>query len=221
MEVVGIEPMFDKVSLLRYLLKMKHRKYPEKVKILISRSQNPYLFPELKIPVSTAKYWIQIKYHNFFDSSQANQNYELRKLKEENRELKRRIHLIKKVQTHANLTIKHKYISDLKTKELIINTIKKYKGRKSLTSALNDIDLTTSRYKRWSKEIRNNEQNPSLHSYKQKHPRSLTINEFHLLCFLYTSPKYFHYPLYSLSLKARRLNLLNISPATWSKYAKQ
>lgn len=223
MEVVGIEPLFDKVSLLRYLQEMKHRKYSEHIKESISKSKNPYLFPELNIPVSTAKYWIKTKQHLGRTATQESKHTitkkEFKRIKEENRELKRRIQLIKQVNKLLGFDLKNRHIKDLETKEQVISTIKSSLGRKSLTSALEDINMSKSRYKRWNKELKLHVCHPP-QEYLQKHPRALTFNEFNTLCELYTSEKYFHYPLYALSIKARRENLINASPATWSKYAR-
>lgn len=36
-----------------------YKKYDLKIKKLIARSRNPYLFPELEIPRTTANYWIK------------------------------------------------------------------------------------------------------------------------------------------------------------------
>ena len=37
-----------------------YQRYPEAVKIQVGRTRNPYLFPEYKIPRTTANYWIKI-----------------------------------------------------------------------------------------------------------------------------------------------------------------
>ena len=42
---------------------MRYKKYPHYAKVLISKTKEVNLFPELKIPETTARYWINSKYH--------------------------------------------------------------------------------------------------------------------------------------------------------------
>jgi len=43
--------------------KMGNRKYDQKTMFPVSKSKNPNLFPELKIPRTTANYWIKNEIH--------------------------------------------------------------------------------------------------------------------------------------------------------------
>lgn len=38
---------------------LKYRHYPDAVKLEVAKANNPYHFPELEIPRTTALYWIK------------------------------------------------------------------------------------------------------------------------------------------------------------------
>ena len=207
---------------------MGYRTYDHQVKFLISKSGDPRLYPELCIPISTAKQWIKIKYHlrkNKIEFT-VNGNHsrilksEIKKLKEEIRECKR----ISKVQRHVykkmEISPSAKSINSRLCREEIVKYIQENKGRTGVYNTLKEIDLSISRYKRWRKELYDSRKRiPPLEGYYQVHPRSLTKSEFNTLTELYTSPQYFHFPLHALVSYARKSNLLHCSPSTWRKYA--
>lgn len=206
---------------------MTYKKYAHSVKYLISKSGNPYLFPELKIPLTTAIYWIDNKYHlNFTENACGNlltKSYQnkIRSLEDKNRELRRRIEIVKQVHLKLNLTLSKKHVKDFELRKEIIELIYKMKKRSSIISVLKDIDLSKSRFTRWKREIRNYQKMHQINiDYKQSTSRSITKEEFHAIKELYTNPSYFHYPLYALCEMAKRDNLVYSSPATWRKYAR-
>ena len=208
---------------------MRYKRYDERTKILISKSKNPYLFPELNIPVSTAKEWIKKRLHLKLKYQPIDRETLkvtlLRKenelLKDEIRELNRRVSLLKLVAKALGSNISSIRITDSIKRNKVVNLIQKHKGRKSIRSALNDLDITFSKYKRWSKEIfdRRNFTN-DIEKYRQFHQRSLSVSELKILLSMYEDPKLFHLPLHALSTLARRLDLVHCSTRTWSKYAK-
>jgi hypothetical protein len=140
---------------------MRYKRYNERAKILVSKSKKPYLFPELNIPVSTAKEWIRKRLHLKLKYQPIDQETLkvtlLRKenalLKDEIRELNRRVSLLKLVTKILGTNISSIRITDSIKRNKVVNLIQKHKGRKSIRSALNDLDITFSKYKRWSKEI--------------------------------------------------------------------
>ncbi|MBK24683.1 MAG: hypothetical protein CME70_11865 [Halobacteriovorax sp.] len=208
---------------------MQYKKYDEKTKVLISKSKNPYLLPELNIPVSTAKGWIKKRLHLKLKYQPIDQETmkvtilrkENAQLKDEIRELKRRIELLNSVQKATKTTLKKLRINDPLVRFKIIKLIQKHKGRKSLRSALNDLSMSFSKYKRWNKEITDRKNYISdINKYRQNHQRSLSPTELRSLLNLYQNPAYFHLPLHAISTLARRLDLVHCSPRTWTKYAR-
>lgn len=197
---------------------MKYAKYDQKTIYLVSKTKNPNLFPELNIPRSTAKYWIRSKQHLKFKiqkevvSSRDNVlKSENKELKDEKRRLKKELHIIKSYISILSKNDLIKSTADSSTRFQIIQVIRNNRGRNSIRKVLKSLKISFSTYKRWAKD------DPSIHphtKYIQKTCRSLTASEVSDLQKLYMNKSLFFYPLHALSTKAKRDELLYVSPRT-------
>ena len=181
---------------------MRYKKYPHYAKVLISKTKEVNLFPELKIPETTARYWINSKYH-LGNSNKIDENLEIQKLKsiikkykEENRELKNRIKLIKMIQNVCKLSLDKKHVQDYEKRKRIIELIYTHKKRTSLRTLLDDLSISFSRFKKWNKEIVDYEKfHNEPKKYYQSSSRAITYQEFLVIKKYYTDPNLFHLPL--------------------------
>jgi putative transposase len=199
-------------------------KYDIRVKYLISKTKNPKLFPELQIPVSTAKYWIKQRIHltlsHSLEKSKSTQLLKLKKenlnLRKENKNLRIKLRIIKQIQRILNFSPTTK---DIDVKKRVVSLIKENKKQIGVYKTLKDLNISISKYKRWRKEISLSNSQKLKNVYSQNHPKSLTSDEIRMLKKLYTSKKLFHFPLEALSVYSKKQNLLHCSTATWRKYA--
>lgn len=203
---------------------MKYANYDQKTIYLVSKTKNPKLFPRLKIPRSTAIYWIRNKKHlnlkiheNESSSESVALRTQLEDLRCEIRELKNEL---KTIRTYLSIMSRNKLIRtpESATRYQIVQAIRNNRGRNSIRKILNSLEVSFSTYKRWAKEdpvIQNSKE------YTQTTSRSLTEAEVRNLRHLYLDKSLFFYPLHALSTKAKRDQLLFVSPRTWQKYVKK
>jgi transposase InsO family protein len=200
---------------------MKYAKYDQKIIYLVSKTRNPNLFPELKIPKSSAKYWIRNKQHLKLKPQKNAESLDTMALKSKinclKKEKRKQMNELRTLKAYISILTKKKLIkcpSEL-TRFQIIQTIRNNRGDNSIRKVLNSLQVSFSTYKRWAK-IRPAIQNSK--SYIQSTSRSLTEKEVKKLKDLYLDRSLFFYPLHALSTKAKRDRLLYISPRTWQKY---
>jgi len=194
-----------------------YRRYPQEVKKAVIQSKNPNLFPQLKIPRTTALSWIYSDTHPQEDvlSDEVFHN----KIKQLEYELKKekalRI-LIQKAKNIFPYDFKKKRVKNKNKKEQIVHLLKETLKYHRLNTCLNSIGLSKSTYLRWNSEI-----NRCKHTgfrCKKRTYNQLTDQEIMTMWHFVTSSKYSHFPLYSLHLHAQNLGQLFCSLDTWNKY---
>ncbi len=198
-----------------------YRRYPLAVKGEINRTGNIYLFPNLKIPRTTAQYWISRKSNHDkenileLESAQKSRaNYLELELKKE-RAL--RI-LLEKVRRIFPYDFNERNVKSKSSRAQIICAIKDCHKLHSINFCLAIIGLTKSRYQRWSSEISfcKKAQKPC----GKRAPSQLTHREVQLMKSFITSKKFAYMSISSLHLFAQRTSTLFCSIDTWYKYTK-
>lgn len=138
---------------------MTYGRYEDRVKYLVSKSRNPKLFPGLKIPRTTANYWIKNKVHlkirpKEWDNRQSEVELlrsKVQKLREENYILKLERNTLRSYLRILKRNQLIKNISDPKVKAAIVLLIKGCKSRSSIRKVLDLCSISLSQYKRWRK----------------------------------------------------------------------
>lgn len=203
---------------------MRYAKYDQNTIFMVSKTRNPKLFPRLRIPRSTANYWIRSRQHlkiKIQTNGRSPKN-ELQKamFKKLNLEIKKTRHELQTIRSYLQLLKNNDLIkqpSCPKARFQIVQIIKNNRGRNSIRKILNSLMISFSTYKRW---VKAESEIQSKDNYTQRTCRSLTGTEISNLSMLYTSSSLFFYPLHALSTKAKIDRQLFASPKTWQKYIK-
>ena len=207
----------------------QHRtKYDHRIKQAIAYSGNINLFPNIKIPVSTAKDWVKKGVPEVIELSSSDHielakllilKKELEKLKAENKLLKSMILIKNKVHQKMGIDISKTRNIGYDQKKDIIYILENNSLNISNNELFKFIGFTKNRFQNWKKEIKAKDLTTRL-SYIQTHSQSLTESEFKKMKSLYENKKYSHYSIEALHYFAKRNNLLHCSIGTWYKYAK-
>jgi putative transposase len=194
----------------------KYRTYPDSVKLEIARCSNPHMFPELKIPRTTALYWIEKSARVEKNAPGLLESERIQKLQDE---IDRQSTLLKLV-VRVRMIYPHgfssrKTVSRIK-RRLIIEAIQEASQISLIDDCLTYIRLPKSRYAQWLSEFFLCQND--LGSCDQRLPHQLTAVEIQTMRRLVMSTKYSHIPLHSLCLFAQRSSLLFCSVDSWYKY---
>lgn len=196
-----------------------YRKYPEAVKREVSRTKNVYLFPDLKIPRTTAQYWVK-RQKPFGTAEVVDIEYAYKKKAEFlERELAKekalRI-LLETVRKVFPFDFRIKKLKNKQARAQIIAAIQECLSFHKVSHCLDAIGLPESSYRRWASEI-------SL-CQKAKSPcgrrkaTQLTEDEIAAMKKFVLSKKHAHVSITSLHLLAQRMGELFCSLDTWYKY---
>ena len=201
----------------------KYSTYDPRVKALIVQTKRTDLFPQLKIPRTTALHWIKQGYESedpLLDSlaetvtELSQQQVETQKLLLES---KATTQLLRSVYETLGYRLVYKRISSDETRNRILSANQLAMKNARRKSCLEVLGMTLSRYKRWKREKRGCELLEIKFCPKQS-PNQLTFTEIQLMREFITSPKYSHFPVRSLMFYTRRKGLLFCSYSTWRKY---
>jgi hypothetical protein len=137
----------------------KYGSYSPWIKAAIANSGKPDLFPDLKIPRTTAKHWIMQGFviEDQIDSNAAATNALLEDLANTRQELlasRALIKLLKSVFETMGFKLRWKHIDSRKTRDKILEAIATAMTETHLNVCLEHLDLSLSRYKRWNREKR-------------------------------------------------------------------
>ena len=195
-----------------------YRKYPEAIRLQIIRAKNPYLFPELKIPRTTANYWIRSSAEAPPPVSTEEDLLEkrVRSLTTEIGALKSLTALVEKVRVLAPSGFKDARIPSKPIRKQIIDAVLNAVKLNKVSVCLRLVGLSKSTYSRWVAEFFLCE---SLNKICfQRRPQQLRLDEIKTMERLVTSKKYSHFSISSLCLWAKREGLLVCSVDSWYKY---
>lgn len=196
-----------------------YRRYPENVKDEVARTNNIYLFPDLKIPRTTAQYWVKKQKHlrrsraeNLDSIYKKKTEYLLQELEKE-KALRTLLETVRKVFPYD---FREKYLKSKIGREQIIFAIRRCLKFHKLSQCLGAIGLSKSSYQRWASEI--------AFCSKTKIPCErrkacqLTELEISVMKKFVVSKKYAHISVASLHLLAQRNGELYCSIDSWYKY---
>ena len=195
----------------------RYRTYPETVKRAVASSRNPYMFPDLNIPRTTALHWIK-QSSSHFEKVDIDAIYEhkIKNLEEELRKERALRELIEKVRKIFPYHFNKKRVRLREHRRLIVHAVQKCMAVHKTSTCLTAISLTKGTYYRWSSEVTSFEKSKTNLSHKS--PSSLTDIEVIRMKRFVTSKKFAHLSLSSLCLLAQRRGELFSSPETWRKY---
>ena len=182
-----------------------YRQYSHKIKRMIVKSKNPNLFPELRIPRSTAYHWIRhgvrrpygiIKTDDIGKNTNPYSETTLKALSLIMKTMSSSIemgHLADDEKLEIRLALKAGYLKNY------LNASQANQLRNQLYSCPKAYDgLCIKRY-----------------------PVKITVTEFTEMKKFYESSSYAHMPVCSLAILAKRKGIVNCSPQTWYRYAKK
>ena len=196
-----------------------YRRYPEIVKEEVARSGNVYLFPDLKIPRTTAQYWVKKKkYQRAPNVVQIESVYKRKSefLAEELAKEKAMRELLETVRKVFPYDFRAKQLRNKVSRAQIVAAIRKCLQYHKLSHCLDAIGLSKSSYLRWFSETSPCRNSTSL--CERRKPLQLTSDELATMKKFITSKKYAHISIASLHLLAQRTGELFCSLATWYKY---
>ena len=196
-----------------------YRSYSEIVKDEDAGTGNVYLFPDLKIPRTTAQYWVkQKKYSNFSSVVEFESVYKRKSefLIEELAKEKAMRELLETVRKVFPYDFRSKNLKNKLARSQIINAIRECLKYHRLSHCLNSIGLSKSAYQRWSSEINFCKKTKGL--CERRKASQLTSDEVATMKRFVTSKKFAYISVSSLHLLAQRTGELFCSVDTWYKY---
>jgi transposase InsO family protein len=200
-----------------------YRRYPNEIKEEIARSGNIYLFPELKIPRTTAQYWTrnerEKRLHTStekLDSIYKQHADHLKHELEKERALRRLLETVRRLFPHDFRT---RVLKMRSSRAQIITAIKECLNFHKLSTCLQAIGLSKSAYLRWASELSFCKRTQSICDRRKSN--ELTEDEVRTMKHLVTARKYAHISVASLHLLAQRMGQLFCSIDTWYRYIRR
>jgi putative transposase len=193
-----------------------YRQYPENIKLEVARSANPYLFPELKIPRTTALYWISNSKKLKEYSSPSVESKRTKQLSTEVERLQILLRLVRQVRAIFPHSFTSEETITRPHRKKIVRAILNAAQTNRIPDCLSAIGLSRKLYAQWLTEFFLCES--EIGKCDQRKPNQLTTYEIQTMRQLVTSNRYSHVPINSLYLLAQRKNLLFCSLDTWYKY---
>jgi len=198
---------------------LRYRSYSDVVKDEIAKTKNVYLFPDLKIPRTTAQYWVK-KQRSFrsadvieIESVYKKKSEFLAEELEKEKAMRRLLETVRKVFPYD---FQFKQLKNKQYRAQIISAIQECSKLHKLSHCLNSIGLTKSTYRRWASEITlcNKVRSPC----ERRKAMQLTSDEIMKMQRFVTSKKYAHISISSLHFLGQRTGELFCSIDTWYKY---
>ncbi len=194
----------------------KYRRYSESIKLEVVRTENPYRFPELEIPRTTALYWIKKSTDLEKHSGEMVESERVRKLHQEVERQRYLLELVSRVRSifpYGFAT--DKTVSRPKRKQ-IVQAIQIAAEFNRIRDCLSLIGLSKKIYSQWLSEFFLCQSDDG--HCDQRKPHQLTADEIKIMKRLVTSKKYSHISVHSLCLLAQREGFLYCSIDSWYKY---
>lgn len=197
---------------------INYRKYSDVVKSEVAQTGNIYLFPDLKIPRTTAQYWVQKK-RNYRPVSDIEIESVFKKksefLESELAKEKSMRLLLETVRKVFPYDFREKKLRSKIHRAQIVFAIRECNRHHKLSHCLDAIGLPKASYRSWSAD-------PSVCGEKSPCTRrqagQITQEELNIMKKFVTSRKYGHVSVASLQLLAQRTGELFCSLDTWYKY---
>ena len=202
----------------------QYKEHDPWVKDLIALSGKWNLFPELEIPRSTAKSWIEGGYKGFdpkletFAEHYVKLDHEVDELKRSSFLLNARVKLMTQIQSALGTELNTKKIRSKPIRAKILSMIEQAIQEGIPRSVcLSTSGLTSSRYKRWRREEKKCKATPTRYCV-QLNINGLTPKEIKTMRSYVTSKKLSHFTIKGLHFLAKREGKLHCCYSTWNKY---
>jgi transposase InsO family protein len=203
----------------------RRRIYDHRIKEQIVRSRNPNLFPELRIPASTARSWIQRGLVEVVSLHPDNGSEDV--LRDRITSLESRVRIL---STLLRLTMvlvrisgcrldRHR-LPDASAKPTLLHAVERARRSMPLSAVLRVLHLSPSRYHAWVRA----EQGCDLEdqpSCPRSTPHRLTPEEVGTMKEMVTSADCRHMSIRALALHAQRMGKVFAHPATWAKLIRE
>lgn len=190
-------------------MQRRYRRYDHRIKNMIAESGDPYLFPDLAIPLSTAREWIKRGPQDVVTLWEIGQNEknllgEIQSLKKELNTLKVEQDLSIKTFRLFGFQIQYQRLPSEESKISLLQMVHDAVRTIGLERALETIGLSRARWSLWLRRSKNC-QLADESSCPKTLPQRLTSPEVRTIKELVTDPELRHFSISSLSLYAKRI----------------
>ena len=196
------------------------RTYDHRIKMMIAQSRDPNLFPDLGIPVSTAKHWIRngVKPVVTLPDSEHDTALNIKAANLEKRvaEVEATHRLVVFTFKIFGLQIQYTRLPTEDAKTTLIAAINDAAKLVPIAVCLEAIGLSAARFRAWcvrQRACRLADQS----SCPQLSPTKLTVAEAGKIRDIFTSPAFAHFSLTAMAMYAKRQCEVFASPATWAR----
>ncbi len=186
-------------------LAIKYRSYPEVIKSEVARTKNIYLFPDMRIPRTTAQYWVKKQRPTVtLEVAEIESVYKKKSefLEEELAKEKAIRVLLETVRKVFPFDFRTKQLRNKQSRAQIIVAVQECIKYHKLSHCLDAIGLTKSSYRRWASEISLCDKIKS--PCERRKPSQLTEDELSTMKKFVTGKKYAHISIASLHWLAQR-----------------
>ena len=193
-----------------------YRHYPDSIKLEVVKSKNPYHYPELEIPRTTALYWIKKSKKIISTEPKFVESERIQKLQnriDQQQSLLNLVHRARFICRHGFQSGKSIFRPQRKK---VVAAIQEAGKLNRIGDCLKAIGLSKKIYGQWLSEFFLCQS--EIGSCDQRRPQQLTAEEIKTMKRLVTSKKYSHVTIHSLCLLAQRENFLFCSIDSWYKY---
>ncbi len=194
----------------------KYRHYPDSIKLEVVKTNNPYQFPELEIPRTTALYWIKKSKKIKSAAPEFLESERIKKLQsqiDQQQSLLDLVSRVREIYRHGFSSGKPIYRPQRKK---IVVAIQETGKLNRIRDCLKAIGLSKKIYGQWLSEFFLCQNEVGI--CDQRRPQQLTAEEIKTMKRLVTSKKYSHITIHSLCLLAQREHFLFCSIDSWYKY---
>ena len=197
--------------------------YDHRVKELIIQSKNTELFPNIKIPKSTIRSWMNQGIRKVISPFEDDEiTTKLQKYKDlENKYIvvETKLKLLNELISVFGWQADWTRLPGSEDKQTLLKTIKESTQKIKLTECLNMLGLSKTRYYDWI----NRAKGCALEDYSscpKTKPTQMTVKEVSKIKEMVTSKKYSHFTIRALSFYAKKIGAVFASAATWCKLVK-
>jgi len=193
--------------------------YDHRIREAICESRDPDLFPELNIPNSTIRSWLQRGVPDVVTCELVGRDYS--ELRAENRELRRRVSLLGAMvgvlvafRRVSKSRLEFERVPEAGSKRLLLRAIERSRKAMPLTVVLRMAGVSHSRYHSWCRAAEgcDPEDQPSC---PKTIPARLTPEEVETIGEMVESGDYRFMSIRALALHAQRIGKVFASPSTW------
>ena len=201
------------------------RSYDHRLKALVAKSKNPYLFKELNIPHSNTYRWARegvsdTVTSNLFCDGADDLIIKLKESEAGRREAEAKLMLLAEVTDIFDFSIEWQSLPDGDDKRKVLEVIAVACESADLTECLEVIKLSHSRLRNWIKRAVNCDLED--HSSCPKlSPSKITVEESGAMKLFVIGKEFAHFPIRALADHAKKVGKVYCSATSWSRLIKK